>query len=199
MKVVLASANAGKLKELVELLAPLGISVDSQAAFGIAPAPETGSTFLENALGKARHASALAGLPALADDSGLVVPVLGGAPGIRSARYAGEPGDSAANNAKLVAAIGGASGNTEPPAAHFYCALVFLRFPEDPAPLVATARWHGVIVRQPRGQAGFGYDPHFLVPELNRTAAELDADTKNRLSHRGQAMQMLLAELRRAL
>ena len=199
MNVVLASANPGKLAELGELLAPLGMSVESQAAFGLAPAPELASTFLENALGKARHAAAHSGLPALADDSGLVVPALGGAPGIRSARYAGDDADSAANNAKLVAAIRSTAvaGTAARPAAHFYCALVFLRHPEDPAPIVATARWHGVIVTEPRGAAGFGYDPHFFVPALGRTAAELSAEEKNRVSHRGQAMRTLLAELER--
>lgn len=193
MKIVLASGNPGKLAELNELLAPLGIQMESQAALGIRPAVEERSTFVENALDKARHASRQAGLPALADDSGLVVPMLGGAPGIRSARYAGEAGDALANNAKLVSAL----GEAVEPAAHFYCALVYLRHPDDPAPLLTTARWEGVILRKPRGDAGFGYDPHFYIPELERTAAELPAEEKNRLSHRGKAMAALLEQLHR--
>lgn len=192
MKIVVASGNRGKLAELTSLLAPLGIQLESQAALGIRPAPEERTTFIENALDKARHASRQSGLPALADDSGLVVPMLGGAPGIRSARYAGDEGDAAANNAKLVAAL----GETVEPPAHFYCALVYLRHPDDPAPLLATARWEGVILREPRGTEGFGYDPHFYLPELRRTAAELPAVEKNRLSHRGQAMSALLEQLR---
>ena len=192
MKLILASGNAGKLAELRRLLEPLGIDLESQAALGIAPAAETRSTFVENALDKARHASRESGLPALADDSGLVVPMLGGAPGIRSARYAGDDADDAANNAKLIAAL----GDAREPAAHFYCALVLLRHPEDPAPLVATGRWDGRILGEPRGDGGFGYDPLFLVPGAGCTAAELPAAEKNRLSHRGQAMAMLLESLR---
>ncbi|MFU8814270.1 MAG: RdgB/HAM1 family non-canonical purine NTP pyrophosphatase [Pseudomonadales bacterium] len=192
MKIVLASANRGKLVELAELLAPLGITVESQAAFGIEPAPEERSTFVENALDKARHTSLHSGLPALADDSGLVVPALGGAPGIRSARYAGADGDDAANNAKLIAALADVAN----PRAHFYCALVYLRHPQDPAPLIATARWHGEILTSPRGHSGFGYDPLFYLPELQRTAAELEPAEKNRRSHRGQAMTSLLEQLR---
>ena len=192
MKLILASGNAGKLAELRRLLEPLGIDLESQAALGILPAAENRSTFIENALDKARHASRESGLPALADDSGLVVPVLGGAPGIRSARYAGDDADDAANNAKLIAAL----GDLREPAAHFYCALVMLRHPEDPAPLVATGRWNGRILHEPRGDGGFGYDPHFLVPEADCTAAELPAAEKNRLSHRGRAMAVLLESLR---
>ena len=192
MKIVLASGNRGKLAELKALLSPLGISVASQSAMGIRPIAEQRSTFIENALDKARHASREAGLPALADDSGLVVPLLGGAPGIRSARYAGAAGDDRANCAKLVAALAG----VELAAAHFYCALVYLRHPEDPAPLVATARWEGRIISKPRGDAGFGYDPHFYLPELDVTAAELPATEKNRLSHRGRALALLLLQLR---
>jgi XTP/dITP diphosphohydrolase len=191
MKIVLASGNRGKLAELAALLAPLGITIDSQAALGIRPAVEERLTFVENALDKARHASRQAGLPALADDSGLVVPALGGAPGIRSARYAGESGDDGANNIKLIAALGG----SERPAAHYYCALVYVRHPDDPAPLIATARWNGVIVGEPRGDGGFGYDPHFYLPALERTAAELPPGEKNRVSHRGQAMKALLGQL----
>lgn len=195
MKIVLASSNRGKLTELRALLDPLGIEVESQAALGIGTAPETRDTFVENALDKARHAARASGLPALADDSGLVVPMLGGAPGIRSARYAGEDADDDANNAKLISALGSA----ERPAAHFYCALVLLRHAEDPAPLVATARWHGVILAEPRGASGFGYDPHFYIDSLGCTAAELPAGEKNRASHRGQAMAALLEQLRQSL
>jgi XTP/dITP diphosphohydrolase len=192
VKIVLASGNRGKLEELTALLAPLGISVVSQAELGVEPAAEGRCTFIENALDKARHAARHTGLPALADDSGLVVPALGGAPGVHSARYAGDHADDGANNAKLVAALAGLG--TTP--AHYYCALVFLRSPEDPAPLIATARWRGRLLREPRGSGGFGYDPLFLVPELDRTAAELDPDEKNRLSHRGRAMAELLVRLR---
>jgi XTP/dITP diphosphohydrolase len=195
MKVVLASGNRGKLAELRELLAPLAVELESQAALGIEPAPEERLTFVENALDKARHASRLSGLPALADDSGLVVPALGGAPGIRSARYAGPESDDAANRAKLIAAL----GEVAEPAAHFFCALIWLRHPEDPAPLIATARWHGTIVREPRGEGGFGYDPLFYVPGFERTAAQLTPEEKNRASHRGRAMARLLAELREEL
>jgi XTP/dITP diphosphohydrolase len=195
MKVVLASANRSKLAELQALLAPLGIDLESQASLGIEPCAEERATFIENALDKARHASRLSGLAALADDSGLAVPLLGGAPGIRSARYAGQEGDDRANNAKLIAAL----GDSDRVPAHFYCALALLRHPDDPAPLLATARWHGVIQREPRGRSGFGYDPHFYLPELHCTAAELPADEKNRLSHRGRAVAALLEQLREAL
>jgi XTP/dITP diphosphohydrolase len=192
MKIVLASGNRGKLAELAELLAPLGIEVESQSSFGIAAAPEERATFIENAIDKARHVALHSGLPALADDSGLVVPALGGAPGIRSARYAGQHADDTANNAKLVAALAA----TDKPRAHYYCALVFLRHSEDPAPLIATARWHGEILTAPRGTSGFGYDPLFYLPELGCTAAELEPAEKNRMSHRGQAMAALLEQLR---
>jgi XTP/dITP diphosphohydrolase len=192
MKIVLASGNRGKLAELAELLAPLGIEVQSQSSFGIAAAPEERSTFVENALDKARHVALHSGLPALADDSGLVVPALGGAPGIRSARYAGQNGDDAANNAKLIAALMDAAK----PRAHYYCALVYLRHPEDPAPLIATARWHGEILAAPRGSFGFGYDPLFYLPDLDCTAAELEPAEKNRISHRGRAMAALIEQLR---
>jgi XTP/dITP diphosphohydrolase len=195
MKIVLASSNRGKLEELRALLEPLGLSVERQAALGIVPGPEDRATFVENALDKARHASRQSGLAALADDSGLEVPMLGGAPGIRSARYAGDEADDTANNAKLVAAV----GDAHRPVAHYFCAVVLLRHPDDPAPLIATARWPGVIVAQPRGAAGFGYDPHFYVEALGCTAAELRAADKNRLSHRGQAMAALLDQLRQEL
>ncbi len=195
MKIVLASANRGKLAELRALLEPLGIDLESQAELGIQPGPEDRLTFVENALDKARHAARQSGLPALADDSGLVVPMLGGSPGIRSARYAGDSADDVANNAKLVAAI----RDVQQPPAHYYCAAVLTRSADDPAPLVATARWHGVLLAEPRGSSGFGYDPHFFLPALGCTVAQLPAETKNRLSHRGQAVATLLEQLREML
>ena len=189
---VLATGNAGKLREMAALLAPIGFQLKAQGELGIAAAPETGVTFVENALQKARHASRQAGLPAIADDSGLVVPALGGAPGVRSARYAGDGATDAENNRKLIGALAG----VEERAAWFYCALVFIEHPEDPAPLLASGTWHGQIIDQPRGGGGFGYDPHFLIPRLGRTSAELAADEKNALSHRGQAVAALLRQLR---
>ena len=189
---VLATGNAGKLREMAALLAPIGFQLNAQGELGIAAAPETGVTFVENALQKARHASRQAGLPAIADDSGLVVPALGGAPGVRSARYAGDGATDAENNRKLIGALAG----VEERAAWFYCALVFIEHPEDPAPLLASGTWHGQIIDQPRGGGGFGYDPHFLIPGLGRTSAELAADEKNALSHRGQAVAALLRQLR---
>lgn len=192
MKVVLASGNRGKLQELAATLAAVDMDLVSQGDLGIEGAAEDGLTFVENALIKARHVCRLAQLPALADDSGLVVPCLEGRPGIRSARYAGDLATDAENNARLLADL---SGNSLPPA-HFYCALVYLRHATDPAPLIATASWHGRILAEARGSSGFGYDPHFLVSGLNRTAAELAPEEKNRLSHRGQASALLLEMLR---
>jgi len=195
MKVVLASGNSGKLKELVALLEPLGIELVSQRELGIADADETASTFVENALIKARHAAVVSGLPALADDSGLVVHALDGAPGVWSARYAGEPSDDSANNRKLIAALAGRADRR----AYYYCALVFVRHRADPAPLIACAEWHGVIVDVAVGGGGFGYDPHFFVTAFGKTAAELPADLKNRISHRGRAVAAMLDSIRRAL
>lgn len=189
---VLATGNAGKLREMAALLAPVGLRLTAQGELGIAAAAETAVTFVENALQKARHASAAAGLPAIADDSGLVVPALGGAPGVRSARYAGDDATDAQNNRKLI----GALADIEDRSAWFYCALVFIERPEDPAPLLATGLWRGRIIDQPRGEGGFGYDPHFLVPHLDRTSAELAPEEKNALSHRGQAVAALLQRLR---
>ena len=189
---VLATGNAGKLREMAALLAPIGLRLTAQGELGIAAAAETGVTFVENALQKARHASGAAGLPAIADDSGLVVPALGGAPGVRSARYAGDDATDAQNNRKLI----GALADIEDRSAWFYCALVFIERPEDPAPLLATGLWRGRIIDQPRGGGGFGYDPHFLVPHLGRTSAELAPEEKNALSHRGQAVAALLQRLR---
>jgi len=191
MKVVLASGNRGKLAELRELLAPLGLEAIGQGELGIDSAPETGQTFIENALGKARHVCRESGLPAIADDSGLVVDALGGAPGIFSARYAGAGATDADNNAKLIAELAGSADTS----AHFYCAVVFLRTPSDPMPLVSTAAWHGHIVVDPRGERGFGYDPHFYIDTLGCTAAQLNPLEKARFSHRGKAVRDLCKQL----
>lgn len=195
MRVVLASGNRGKLDELDVLLGPLGYELVAQGELGVEPGPEVGATFIENALGKARAASAATGLPAIADDSGLVVATLGGAPGLRSARFAGASGTARdvarANNAKLLQALAGSADRR----AHFYCALVFLAHATDPAPLIATGRWHGNILEAPQGAGGFGYDPLFEVAGLGIAAAALDADEKNRLSHRGQAVRGLCEQL----
>ena len=202
-RVVLASNNAGKLRELSSLLAPLGLQLESQSALGVPEADEPFGTFLENALAKARHASRLTGLPALADDSGLCVDALGGRPGVLSARWAARsPGRSAgaapldtdaANNRQLIADLAGCADR----AAHYYCVLVLLRAPDDPQPIVADASWHGELVDTPRGTGGFGYDPHFLLPDEGCTAAELDPPRKNLLGHRGQALRVLVERLRR--
>ena len=190
-KVVVATANTGKVRELTETLAPLGFELLVQGELGISSLPETGCTFIENALAKARHAARESGLPAIADDSGLVVPSLGGAPGIRSARYAGEPADDRRNNDKLRLDLAGHPDRT----AFFTCTLVYLDAADDPAPQIATARWHGTLIDVPRGRNGFGYDPLFLVAGLSRTAAELPLAEKNRLSHRGRACRRLAALL----
>lgn len=194
-RVVFASGNAGKLRELASLLAPAGIQLLSASDFDLPAPEETGQTFLENALIKARDASDRTGLPAIGDDSGLVVPVLRGAPGIYSARFAGADATAADNNAKLVAALNDVADRR----AHFYCALVFLERADDPAPVVATGAWHGRIVDRPRGSRGFGYDPHFFVPELGATAAEIAPEVKNAHSHRGVAARALARELAEAL
>ena len=190
-RLVLASNNAKKAAELEALLAPLGIEVIAQGALGIPEAEEPHATFVENALAKARHASRHSGFPAIADDSGLCVSALGGAPGVLSARYAGEPKSDARNNALLLERLSG----VEDRHAHFYSAIVLVRDAEDPQPLIADGEWHGVILDTPRGMAGFGYDPLFYLPELERTAAELDPKLKNALSHRGVAMHRLLERL----
>ena len=194
MKTVLASGNPGKLRELAALLAGLDIELISQSDLNVTPAAEIGQTFVENALLKARHASRQTALPAIADDSGLVVRALGGAPGVRSARYAGDAATDADNNRKLIRALVGHSDRS----AWFYCALVFLQHPRDPSPLLATGLWRGQIIDQPRGENGFGYDPHFLIPHLGKTSAELPSQQKNRLSHRGQAGGVLATALGRS-
>jgi XTP/dITP diphosphohydrolase len=242
-RVVLASGNAGKLREFGQLLAPLGLELLPQSAFGVPAAEEPFGTFLENALAKARHASRLTGLPALADDSGICVEALGGRPGVWSARWArqqqasrqqealeraahaaglavqgvhaaqahvgGKPADEVdlANNAQLVedlwgtVADGGSRMDASGPDSYpgqYYCVLVLLRAHDDPQPIVADGSWYGEVIAAPRGVGGFGYDAHFLIPSLGRTVAELDADSKNRYSHRGQAMRALVERLREA-
>ena len=191
-KLVLASGNAGKLKELSSLLAPLGIEVLPQSAFNVSEAEEPHPSFVENAIAKARHAARATGLPALADDSGLCVDVLGGAPGVLSARFAGEPKSDARNNALLLERLAGEPNRH----ARFYCALALVRHADDPQPIIACGEWHGEILEAARGQGGFGYDPLFLVPDLDQTAAEIDHSLKNVLSHRGNAMRQLLDRLR---
>ena len=204
MKVVLASGNAGKLKELGALLAPYDLNLVAQGELGIEPAPETACTFIENALEKARHASRESGLPAIADDSGISVDALGGAPGVYSARYAGPRANDAANNAKLIAALtelgvlDADGAPSEKSAAHFYSVVVLMRHPEDPTPLLASGRWNGQITGQPQGENGFGYDPHFWLPERQQTSAELPPDVKNRISHRGLAVAALTRQLEEA-
>jgi XTP/dITP diphosphohydrolase len=197
-RIVLASGNAGKLREMQALLAPTGIELVPQGQLGVPDADEPHLTFLENALEKARHASRLTGLPGLADDSGLCVTALGGAPGVRSARYAcvdeHSPRSDAANNARLVAELRDQADRS----AWFCSVLVLVRSADDPQPLVAEGVWYGEVTDLPRGAGGFGYDAHFLLPELSLTAAELDAATKNRLSHRAQAMAALLERLQAA-
>ncbi len=188
---VLASNNRGKLAEFAQLLAPLGFALKAQGELAIPEADEPHATFVENALTKARHAARLSGLPALADDSGICVPALGGAPGVHSARYAGEPKSDAANNARLMQELAAHADRS----AYYYCVLVYLRHADDPQPVIAEGRWDGELTAMPRGQGGFGYDPHFFVRELGKTAAELSADEKNRLSHRGKALRELIAKL----
>jgi len=187
MKIVVASGNQGKLAEIREILA--GIELIAQSELGIAEADETGSTFVENALLKARNAARASGLPALADDSGICVDTLGGAPGLISALYAGRHGDNAANNAKLLDALRDVPD--EKRTAHFHCTIVLLRSASDPAPLIAEGHWHGRILHAPRGEHGFGYDPVFFDPVLGKGAGELDPAVKNRVSHRGQALARL--------
>ena len=190
-RLILASNNAGKLKEFGALLAPLGYSLHAQNEFNVPEAEEPHVTLVENALAKARHAAKLTGLPALADDSGLCVNALGGAPGVYSARYAGEPKSDARNNAKLVDDLVAMADKS----AYYFCVLIFVRHADDPQPLIAEGRWDGEIIADPRGQGGFGYDAHFLLPALGKTAAELSAEDKNRLSHRGQAIRLLIDKL----
>ena len=193
-QVVLASRNAKKLKELQALLTPLGYTARLLSEFNDEEVAETAPTFIENALLKARHAARVSGLPAIADDSGLEVAALGGAPGVYSARYSGEPSDDAANNRKLLAALREVPASQR--AARFVSALVWLRHADDPVPMVAVGTWAGRILDAPRGSSGFGYDPLFWVDSHQCSSAELDSAEKNRISHRAQALQALLLQLR---
>jgi len=190
-QVILASGNAGKLREFTAAFADLGIELQAQPKTIEYEVAETGTTFVENAIIKARHASRLSGLPALADDSGLIVPALQGQPGVRSARYAGEDASDQDNVDKLLTELTG----SEDRAAHFYCCLVFMRHHLDPDPLIAKGLWHGTIATAASGQGGFGYDPVFHIPTLNCTAAELNPEQKKQLSHRGQAIRQLHPQL----
>ncbi|MBC3917327.1 RdgB/HAM1 family non-canonical purine NTP pyrophosphatase [Undibacterium sp. CY18W] len=191
-KIVLASNNQGKLKEFYQILAPLGITLYSQSEFQVPEAEEPYPSFVENALTKARHASRLTGLPALADDSGICVNALNGAPGVISARYSGEPKSDLRNNQKLIADLAGIADKS----AYYYCVLVFVRSEFDPQPVIADGVWPGELIADARGENGFGYDPHFFLPALGKTVAELSAEQKNQLSHRGQALRALVEKLR---
>jgi XTP/dITP diphosphohydrolase len=190
-QLVLASNNAGKLREFAALLAPLDFEVLPQSAFDVPEAEEPHFTFVENALAKARHAARLTGLPAMADDSGICAEALGGAPGVFSARYAGEPKSDQRNNEKLIADLASQANRR----AHYCCLLVFVRHADDPQPIIAEGEWHGEIIDTPRGANGFGYDPYFWLPEYGCTAAELPSETKNAISHRGRALQLLIERL----
>ncbi len=187
-KLVIASNNQGKLREIGELLAPLAIDVAPQSEFNISEADEPHITFVENALAKARHASRCSGLPALADDSGICVSALGGAPGVNSSRYAGESKSDERNNLKLIEAL----RNQTDRHAYYYCVIVLVRHADDPQPIIVDGSWHGEIIDQPSGTGGFGYDPYFYLPEFKKTSAELTAEQKNKISHRGQALAKLV-------
>ncbi|PXW91309.1 XTP/dITP diphosphohydrolase [Nitrosomonas sp. Nm84] len=190
-KLVIASNNQGKLREINALLAPLSIEVVPQSDFNAGEIDEPHSTFVENALAKARHASRCSGLPALADDSGICVSALNGAPGVSSARYAGEPRSDQRNNLKLIEAL----KNKPDRHAYYYCVIVLVRSADDPQPIIVDGSWHGEIIEHPQGSGGFGYDPYFFVPEFGKTAAELSAEQKNSISHRGKALAQLSAIL----
>ena len=191
-KIVIASNNPGKLREFAALLQPFDFEAVPQAALGVSEAEEPHATFVENALAKARHASRVTGLPALADDSGLCALALNGVPGVYSARYAGEPKSDQRNNDKLVAELKTHADRR----AFYYCALVLVMRADDPHPLIADGEWYGEVIDAPRGAGGFGYDAYFFLPEFGATAAELAPDIKNRVSHRGKAMQALAEKLR---
>jgi len=192
-KLVIASNNPGKLREIERILQPLGLEILPQSAFNIPEVDEPYCTFIENCLTKARHASEHSGLPALADDSGICVDALNGAPGVYSARFAGEPKSDQRNNEKLIELL-----QHEPNRkAHYYCVMVLVRHPQDPQPIIAEGAWHGEIIDTPRGNGGFGYDPYFLEPSFGQTGAELALDVKNGISHRGQALAALVAKLNR--
>jgi XTP/dITP diphosphohydrolase len=193
-RVVLASSNAGKLGEMSALLAPLGFELVTQSSLGIHSPPETGVTFLENALIKARHAALVAKLPAISDDSGIEVDALGGRPGVYSARFAGENASDQDNLRKLLAELHGV--HPEFRQARYHCVMVFVRTANDPEPIVAHGKWEGQITTEPRGSGGFGYDPIFVPAGLHSTAAQLSPEEKNKISHRAQALLALVAELR---
>lgn len=195
-KIVLATGNPGKVRELASLLADFGLDVVAQTELGVESVEETGLTFIENALLKARHAAQTTGLPAIADDSGLAVDALGGAPGIYSARFAGADASDQENLDKLLVALKDIPDDQR--SAQFHCVLVYMRHGDDPTPLVFHGRWPGMIAHQPVGTAGFGYDPIFYVPELGKTAAELTREEKHAVSHRGQALKLMLDALRNA-
>jgi XTP/dITP diphosphohydrolase len=192
-KLVIASNNPGKLREFEKMLAPLGIEVLTQAQLGISEAEEPHCTFVENALAKARHVSRASGLPALADDSGICVEALGGAPGVQSARYAGDtPKSDRRNNDKLLQDLQGVTDRR----AHYYCVLVLVRHADDPQPIIAEGEWHGEIAHEERGDGGFGYDPMFWLPDQNRMSAELTHDEKAQISHRAKALKVLLEKMK---
>jgi XTP/dITP diphosphohydrolase len=193
-QLVLASSNEGKIREIRRVLAPLDIEVIPQAHFQVPEADEPHGTFLENALAKARHAATLTGLPALADDSGICVDALDGAPGVYSARFAGEPKSDERNNDRLLELL----AQTDNRRAHYYCVIVLVRHAHDPQPLIAEGEWQGEVLRERRGTGGFGYDPLFFDSALGKTGAELPIDEKNRISHRGKALALLVERLRRA-
>lgn len=193
-KVVLATGNAGKVRELATLLSDFGLDIVAQTELGVESVEETGLTFIENAILKARHAAQVTGLPAIADDSGLAVDFLGGAPGIYSARYAGVDASDQQNLLKLLDALESVPDDRRQ--AQFHCVLVYMRHAEDPTPLVCHGSWPGVITRSPAGEGGFGYDPIFFVPTEGKTAAELSREEKIAISHRGQALKLLLEALR---
>ncbi|PWT73638.1 MAG: non-canonical purine NTP pyrophosphatase, RdgB/HAM1 family [Proteobacteria bacterium] len=191
-KLVLASNNEGKIREIRPMLASLGIEVIPQAHYGVAEAPEPHGTFVENALAKARHVAASTGLPALADDSGICVDALAGAPGVHSARFAGEPKSDERNNDRLLEVMVARDDRS----AHYYCVIVLMRHAADPQPLIAEGEWHGMLLRERRGTGGFGYDPLFLDLKLGQTGAELSIEHKNRISHRGKAIAVLLEKIK---
>ena len=191
-RLILASNNAGKLKEFAEILAPIGFELHPQGEFNVPEADEPYANFVENALEKPRHAARLTGLPALADDSGVCVNAFGGAPGVWSARFAGEPKSDARNNEKVIADLAAHADKS----AYYYCVLVYVRHADDPQPVIADGRWNGEITPVARGSNGFGYDPHFYIPALGKCAAELSPAEKNALSHRGQALRALVEKLK---
>ena len=198
-QLVLASSNPGKIRELEDMLRPLGIRIEPQSRLGIPDVEEPHGTFIENALAKARHAARRSKLPALADDSGICVNALGGEPGVHSARYASDEAAASSreeqdrrNNEKLIRTL----REKEDWRAHYYCVVVLMRHGEDPQPLIAEGTWRGEIIEHPRGENGFGYDPYFLVPDLHKTAAQLEPELKNLISHRGKALRRLIARLK---